>query len=121
MHRNRQNGQLHALQREASRLQRRSIEITVAVRHPSAIDLSVIEQKTVPGTVLCTEEVNKLIQAKGSTINPATPPPSPTSILDRVRHGFHVVILVYDSCPNVKWGMTVNTPNHPEVKNGMML
>ena len=51
MHRNRQNGQLHALQREADRLQRRSIEITVAVRHPSAIHLSVIEQKTVPGTV----------------------------------------------------------------------
>ena len=52
MHRNRQNGQLHALQREAGRLQRRSIEITVAARHPSAIHLSVIEQKTVSGTVL---------------------------------------------------------------------
>jgi hypothetical protein len=52
MHRNRQNGQLHALQREAGRLQHHSIEITVAVRHPSAIHLSVIEQKTVPGTVL---------------------------------------------------------------------
>jgi len=51
MHRNRQNGQLHALQREAGRLQRRSIEITVAVRYPSSIHLSVVEQKTVPGTV----------------------------------------------------------------------
>jgi hypothetical protein len=51
MHQNKQNGQLHALQREAGRLQRRSIEITDAVRHPSAIHLSVIEQKTVPGIV----------------------------------------------------------------------
>jgi hypothetical protein len=51
MHQNRKNGQLHALQREAGRLQRRSIEITVVVRHPSAIHLSVIEQKTAPGTV----------------------------------------------------------------------
>ena len=109
MHRNRQNGQLYALQREAGRSQCRSIEITVTVRHPSAIHLSVIEQKTVFGTVYCTEEVNKLIQVKGSTINPA-PPPSLTSILDRVRHGSHVAILAYDSCPNIKWGMTVNTP-----------
>ena len=54
MHRNRQNGQLHALQRESGHLQRRSIEIMVAVRHSSAIHLSVIEQKTVPGTVFST-------------------------------------------------------------------
>jgi hypothetical protein len=52
MHQNRKNGQLHALQREAGRLQCRSIEITVAARHPIAIHLSVIERKTVPGTVL---------------------------------------------------------------------
>ena len=40
MHRNRQNGQLHALQREAGRLQRRSIEIAVAVVTELAHDQS---------------------------------------------------------------------------------
>jgi hypothetical protein len=40
MHRNGQNGQLHALQREAGRLQRRSIEITVAVVMEPARDQS---------------------------------------------------------------------------------
>jgi hypothetical protein len=61
MHRNRQNGQLHALQREAGRLKPRSIEIPVAVRHPSSIHLPVIEQKAVPETIFSFRELPHLM------------------------------------------------------------
>ena len=44
-------------------------------------------------------------------------PPSTTPILDRFHHGVHLVLLAYDSCPNIKWstrGIEFLSDNGPE-------